>query len=70
MKIKNLIIAMDAEQLAQEAKKRAKTKNMQKRDEIPDRVKKAFEKPPTQAQVKQALLQETWRPPGVYKCII
>ncbi len=65
-KIKTLIAAMDAEPLAAEAKKRAKVKSKNKhgRDEIPDLVKKAFEKNPTQAQVKQALLKEKWRPPG------
>ncbi len=65
-KIKTLIAAMDAESLAAEAKKRAKVKSKNKhgRDEIPDLVKKAFEKNPTQAQVKQALLKEKWRPPG------
>ncbi len=65
-KIKTLIAAMDAEPLAAEAKKRAKVKSKSKhgRDEIPDLVKKAFEKNPTQAQVKQALLKEKWRPPG------
>jgi len=64
-KIKTLIAAMDAESLAAEAKKRAKIKSKNKhgRDEIPDLVKKAFEKNPTQAQVKQALLKEKWRPP-------
>jgi len=66
MKIKKLIAAMDAAQLAQEARKRAslKSRNKHERDEIPDLVKKAFEKQPTQAQVKQMLLKEKWRPPG------
>ncbi|MGQ0526707.1 MAG: hypothetical protein ACT4OY_01545 [Alphaproteobacteria bacterium] len=65
-KIKTLIAAMDAESLAVEAKKRAKVKSKNKHggDDIPDLVRKAFEKNPTQAQVKQALLKEKWRPPG------
>jgi hypothetical protein len=65
-KIKALIAAIDAEQLAQEAKKRAKVKSKSKHggDDIPDLVKKAFEKKPTQAQIKQAFLKEKWRPPG------
>lgn len=65
-KIEALIAAMDAEQLAAEAKKRArlKSRNQKDRDDIPDLVREAFEKKPTQAQVKQALLKEKWHPPG------
>lgn len=65
-KIEALIAAMDAEQLAAEAKKREslKSKNKHGRDEVPDLVKKALEKQPTQAQIKQALSKEKWRPLG------
>lgn len=65
-KIEALIAAMDAEQLAVEAKKRVrlKSRNKKDQDDIPDLVRKAFEKKPTQAQVKQALLKEKWHPPG------
>ena len=65
-KIKALIAAIDAEQLAAEATKRESliSKNKLSRDEVYGLVNKALEKQPTQAQLKQALLKQKWRPPG------
>lgn len=56
--------AVEAGQLAEEARARIKSKNKQDQAEIPDFVKKAFEKPLTEAQVKRELLKTKWCPLG------
>jgi hypothetical protein len=66
MNIKALIAAVDAPQLAKEAMERArlKSENQQDQDEIPELVKESFKKKKTEAQLKQELLKEKWRPTG------